>query len=237
MVYIPSSRYEDAYRRITDGASTSKGTALLIFVAADVDGLCALRILTTLLKRDAIAHKIVPVTNYADISAMNQTLIANSSSQIRSVVFLNCGAQIDIQDLLSLRDGLSVMIIDSHRPFNLYNVFWHEQVQCLDDGDVENNMDALRQAFEAIEFGDSPSNDEDNSSEDGEPAESDEDSAALETGIGRKRGSSEMLDGLAQQDSSARRGRKQRRRVDMDPEEFLRIQEQRAQRREERAEQ
>ncbi|PIA14818.1 CDC45-like protein [Coemansia reversa NRRL 1564] len=244
MVYIPSSRYEDAYRRITDGASASQGTALLIFVSTDVDGLCALRILTTLLKRDAIAHKIVPVTNYADISAMNQTLIANSSSQIRSVVFLNCGAQTDIQDLLSLRDGLSVMIVDSHRPFNLYNVFWHEQVQCLDDGDVESNMDALRQAFEAIEFGESPSNDEDNSSdENGDAAESeeeddddDEGSAALETAIGRKRGSSEMLGDLAQRNSSVRRRRKQRRRVDMDPEEFLRIQERRAQRREERAE-
>ncbi|KAJ2798678.1 DNA replication initiation factor cdc45 [Coemansia guatemalensis] len=235
MVYIPSSRYEDAYRRISDSASRSQGTSVLIFVSTDVDGLCALRILTTLLKRDAIAHKIVPVTNYSDISSMNQTLIANSSSQILSVVFLNCGAQMDIQDLLTLRDNLSVMIVDSHRPFNLYNVFWHEQVQCLDDGDVEANMDALRQAFEAIEFGEAPSDDDDGSDdEDADAVDSEED---LETGIGRKRGSSEMLGDLAQRDGTVRRRRKQRRRVDMDPEEFLRIQERRAQRREERAEQ
>ncbi|KAJ2080255.1 DNA replication initiation factor cdc45 [Coemansia sp. RSA 988] len=232
MVYIPSSRYEDAYRRIADSASRSQGTSVLIFVSTDVDGLCGLRILTTLLKRDAIAHKIVPVTNYADISSMDETLIANNSSQIRSVVFLNCGAQMDIQDLLTLRDNLSVMIIDSHRPFNLYNVFWHEQVQCLDDGDVESNMDPLRHAFEAIEFGEALSDDDSD-----EEVDSVEEDVLSETGIGRKRGSSEMLGDLARRDTSVRQRRKQRRRVDMDPEEFVRIQEQRAQRREERAEQ
>ncbi|KAJ2424975.1 DNA replication initiation factor cdc45, partial [Coemansia sp. RSA 2524] len=125
MVYVSSTHYEDAYRRIADTAATTAGASVLLFVSMDADALCALRILTSLFKRDSIAHKIVPVSNYAEITSMNQTLAQNQ--QIKSIVFLNCGAQTDVQDFVTLRDDLVVMVIDSHRPFNLYNVFWHEQ--------------------------------------------------------------------------------------------------------------
>ncbi|KAJ2259977.1 SCF ubiquitin ligase complex subunit cdc4 [Coemansia sp. RSA 376] len=206
MVYISSTHYEDAYRRILDGATHTTGTSVLIFASIDVDGICALRLLTTLLKRDSVGHKIIPVNNYADITLMNTTLI-ESNLQIRSLVFLNCGAQVDIQDLVSLRDGLNVLIVDSHRPFNLYNVYWNEQVQCLDDGDVENNMGELRQAFEDIEFGNNASDDDDDSDSD------DEDT-------GRKRNSDDDVTS------------KKKRKTGMDPEEFIKVQEQRAKKRE-----
>ncbi|KAJ2648680.1 DNA replication initiation factor cdc45 [Coemansia sp. RSA 1250] len=227
MVYVPSTRYEDAYRRIVDRAGTA--ASVLLFVAMDVDALCALRILTTLFKRDSIGYKIVPVSNYSEIASMNQTLIVQNP-QIKSVVFLNCAAQIDIQDFVTLREDLNIMVIDSHRPFNLYNVFWHEQVQCLDDGDVEANMQDLRVAFENIEFGDSSSGEESSDESSGDEVSSQE----LE-GAGRKRGSSEMLEDVAKADRPQQRRRK--RRVDMDPEEFLREQQRRAERREARAEQ
>ncbi|KAJ2059532.1 DNA replication initiation factor cdc45 [Coemansia sp. S146] len=211
MVYVSSTHYEDTYRRILDGATHTTGTSVLIFASIDVDAICALRLLTTLLKRDSVGHKIIPVNNYADITQMNTTLI-ESNLQIRSLVFLNCGAQVDIQDLVSLRDGLSVLIVDSHRPFNLYNVYWNEQVQCLDDGDVEKNMGELRQAFEDIEFGNKAS-DDDNS-------DSDSDSDSDEDIVGQKRNSD---DGVAS---------RKKRKTGMDPEEFIRLQEQRARKRE-----
>ncbi|KAJ2709715.1 DNA replication initiation factor cdc45, partial [Coemansia spiralis] len=221
MVYVGSGGYEDAYRRIVDGAGGRQGTSVVVFVSADADAICGLRILTALLKRDAIGHKIVPVANYAEIAEMNRTLVAGNT-QIRTVVLLNCGAQVDIQDLLTLRDGLTVVVIDSHRPFNLYNVFWHEHVQCLDDGDVDQNMAALRDAFEAVEFGaNSDSSDDD---------ADDDDDAASE--VGSKRGA--PADGDQQQQQPARKRRPQ---VAMDPDEFVREQEQRTRRRDVRAQQ
>ncbi|KAJ2746858.1 DNA replication initiation factor cdc45 [Coemansia sp. BCRC 34301] len=201
MVYVSAAHYEDAYRRLLDGASHTSGTSVLIFASTDVDSVCALRLLTTLLKRDSVGHKIIPVNNYADISQMNQKLV-ESNLQIRSLVFLNCGAQVDIQDIVSLRDGLTVLIVDSHRPFNLYNVYWHEQVQCLDDGDVEKNMGELREAFEDIEFGNNNSEEEDEDDEEEEEEEEDV--------------------------------RKKKRKTGMDPEEFIRLQEERAKSRSQR---
>ncbi|KAJ2853229.1 DNA replication initiation factor cdc45, partial [Coemansia erecta] len=162
MVYVASSKYEDAYNRILAGAAHSSGTSVLIFASADGDSLCALRILIDLLKRDTIGHKIVPVTNYQEIADQSQKLV-DTSTQIRTVVLLNCGATVDIHDLITLRDSLTIVIVDSHRPFNLYNIYWNEQIQCLDDGDIDDNMDELRAAFESIEFGPEDSEDSDDS--------------------------------------------------------------------------
>ncbi|KAJ2161444.1 DNA replication initiation factor cdc45 [Coemansia sp. RSA 552] len=213
MVFVPGSSYELAYRRLVDNSGVS-GT-VLVFVAMDVDALCALRILIMLLKRDAVAHKIIPVRSYAEIGSLSQTLVA-ANPQIKSVVLLNCGAQADIQEFVTLREGLELLIVDSHRPFNLYNVFWHEQVQCLDDGDVER-VPELRQAFEAVEFADG-------SDSEASFGESDEEDAD----VGSKRKSDDSDDAGPQR-------RRRRTKHPSDPAEFLQLQERRAQRREERA--
>ncbi|KAJ1797403.1 DNA replication initiation factor cdc45, partial [Coemansia sp. RSA 2599] len=83
MVYVASSKYEDAYSRILAGAAHSSGTSVLIFASTDGDSVCALRILTSLLKRDAIGHKIVPVASYQDIADQSQKLI-DTNTQIRT---------------------------------------------------------------------------------------------------------------------------------------------------------
>ncbi|KAJ2782103.1 DNA replication initiation factor cdc45 [Coemansia javaensis] len=231
MVYVPSARYEDAYRRIVDGAGAQAGTSVVVFASADADSLCALRILTALLKRDAIGHKIVPVTSYAEVAAQSQALVA-TNLQVRTAVLLNCGAQVDIQDAVGLRDDLAVVVVDSHRPFNLYNIFWHDQVHCLDDGDVEHNLAPLREAFEAVEFGTNSDEDDDTDNDDddddgdgdGDGGESEED---LTSEVGDKRGARNGGEGQG-------RRRRRRRRADMDPDEFVREQERRAQAREAR---
>ncbi|KAJ2461621.1 DNA replication initiation factor cdc45, partial [Coemansia sp. RSA 2424] len=239
MVYISSTHYEDAYRRLLDGAAQTSGTSVLIFASIDVDAICALRLLTTLLKRDSIGHKIIPVNNYADISQMNQKLV-ESNLQIRSLVFLNCGAQVDVQDLVSLRDGLCVLIVDSHRPFNLYNVYWNEQVQCLDDGDVERNMGELREAFEDIEFGDNNDSEQEDSDNDDDEEEEDNADGRRRTRRRRKRNNSDSGDGDEEEEEDEVDGQQQqpnktkRRKTGMDPDEFIRLQEQRAKKRERR---
>ncbi|KAJ2627263.1 DNA replication initiation factor cdc45, partial [Coemansia sp. RSA 1694] len=181
------------------------------------------------------------------ISQMNQKLV-ESNLQIRSLVFLNCGAQVDVQDLVSLRDGLCVLIIDSHRPFNLYNVYWNEQVQCLDDGDVERNMGELREAFEDIEFGDNnDSEQEDSDNDDDDEEEEEEDNAdgrrRTRRSRRRKRNNSDSGDGDEEDEGEEedevdgqqqQPNKTKRRKTGMDPDEFIRLQEQRAKKRERR---
>ncbi|KAJ2475697.1 DNA replication initiation factor cdc45 [Coemansia sp. RSA 2320] len=121
--------------------------------------------------------------------------------------------------MVSLRDNLSVVIIDSHRPYNLYNVYWNEQVQCLDDGDVDKNMGELREAFENIEFG--SASDEEDEGDDGDSGSDDTDGE-----MGEKRG--------ATGGPKHEQRRKKKRKTGMDPDEFIRLQEQRALKREQR---
>ncbi|KAJ1723872.1 DNA replication initiation factor cdc45 [Coemansia erecta] len=200
MVYVASNQYESAYQRIVDGAGHGGGTSVVIFAAADGDSLCALHILTTLLKRDSIGHRIVPVHSYSELGEQSTRQISGGA-QIRTAVFVNCGGTVDIQEYVAMRDSLTVVIVDSHRPLNLYNIFWNDHVQCLDDGDVEESMADLRRAFEDIEFGADSENGSGSDSED-------------EDGDG---------------------GRAQRQRIGDDPDAFVRVQRERAERRETRA--
>lgn len=132
---ISLEHYETSYQRLI---SSSADTPLVIYVATDVDALCALRVLTSLLQRDNVRHKIIPISGYPSIAQQQNPL-----------VFINCGGQVDIQELAGSEQP--ILIVDSHRPFNLYNVCWNEQVLCLDDGDLD--IAELREAFEEIEFG------------------------------------------------------------------------------------
>ncbi|KAJ1902554.1 DNA replication initiation factor cdc45, partial [Coemansia sp. IMI 209127] len=223
MVYIPASRYEEAYQKILAGAhQTNHTTTLLVFASIDADSICGLRILTSLLKRDSIGHKVIPVTNYQDIQAASAQV---ENRQIKSLVFLNCGGQVDIQDLVQLRDDLVVMIVDSHRPFNLYNIYWNEQVLCLDDGDVESKMGELQQAFEDVEFGSDVNEDSDNEDNEDKEEEDDDEDDEEQTGTKRQNGG----------EDSIQTRKKRRRAADMDPDEFIQMQRRRARKRDERA--
>ncbi|OMJ17218.1 Cell division control protein 45-like protein [Smittium culicis] len=112
MVYITSENYEEAYKRILDGAAEAAKNGIgactvLAFVANDPDALCAARILF-----------------------------------LRTIVFINCGATIDIQDSIKMHDKLTAIVIDSHRPYNLYNIFWNEQFGSNDSSDQDSQDDA-----------------------------------------------------------------------------------------------
>lgn len=108
---------------------------VLILVALEPDALCACRILTRLLKHDYIPHKIHPVAGYTDLEKAGKDLVAPMmESQGGSggvVVCLGVGGMVDLGPLLGLEtdgedtpySGVEVWIVDSHRPWNLGNVF------------------------------------------------------------------------------------------------------------------
>lgn len=47
----------------------------MIFVAPNCDAMCACRILSYMLRADAVSYKIKPVAGYGDIAAANEELI------------------------------------------------------------------------------------------------------------------------------------------------------------------
>ncbi|KAK4213792.1 CDC45 family [Rhypophila decipiens] len=108
---------------------------VLILVALEPDAVCACRIFTRLLRHDYIQHKIVPVPGYADLERIGKEFIApmmkTRGGQGGIVVCLGVGGMADLGVILGLEPedeeetfgGVEVWVVDSHRPWNLSNVF------------------------------------------------------------------------------------------------------------------
>ncbi|KIW53257.1 hypothetical protein PV05_08846 [Exophiala xenobiotica] len=108
---------------------------VLLLVALEPDSLCACRILTSLLKRDYVPHKIQPVSGYADLARAGEELVrpmkttAGGSGGV--VICLGVGGLVDLGSLLGLEDedipevmgGVEVWVLDARRPWNLSNIF------------------------------------------------------------------------------------------------------------------
>ncbi|KAL9609246.1 MAG: hypothetical protein Q9167_005965 [Letrouitia subvulpina] len=109
---------------------------VLILVALEPDALCACRILTSLLKRDYIQHKIHPISGYNDLATAGETLVQpmriSQGGTGGVVVCLGVGGMVDMSTVLGLdhigggedpSGGIEVWLIDARRPWNLGNVF------------------------------------------------------------------------------------------------------------------
>eukprot|EP00904_Undaria_pinnatifida_P002618 jgi/Undpi1/12357/HiC_scaffold_5.g02029.m1 len=140
---LDQRRLDFAYEQIIQDAAKSRGAStVMIFVAPNCDAMCACRILSYMLRADAVSYKIKPVSGYGDIAAANEELIKDNED-IRSLVMINCGAICDVVDLLShLSPEAYTYIIDSNRPVHLANVYPKRDrvVVFVDEenGDVDN---------------------------------------------------------------------------------------------------
>lgn len=105
-------------------------------MALEPDALCACRILTALLKRDYIPHKIQPIAGYGDLSQAGAELVhpmhTSNGGSGGVVVCLGVGGLVDMCETLGLdvnkdepgnMGGIEVWVIDARRPWNLTNVF------------------------------------------------------------------------------------------------------------------
>lgn len=165
-------------------------------MALDPDALCGCRILTSLLKRDYIPHKIQPIAGYGDLEKAGRNVISPMmESQGGSggvVVCLGVGGLVDLGGLLGIDKeegeggfgGVEVWVVDARRPWNLGNVFGGQPVLSLmeidgemlpqkqpgveggriergykpgkggiivlDDGDIEEELGAERDAYLAL---------------------------------------------------------------------------------------
>ncbi|PWZ01772.1 putative TSD2 protein required for DNA replication [Testicularia cyperi] len=192
--------YASAYARVRASArSVANGvSSVLILSAPDVDSVCATKIFTTLLIQDDVPHRIVPIEGYRSLmSALRHVFppsaqqplddqhLASSStssatmigavSDIRSVICINLGAVLSLSTMLEVPQGCLLHVIDSHRPWNLENLFAtsevNDRIWCWDDGQVLGTLcrpGGEREAFERLEFDvdDEDSDDDDITDED-----------------------------------------------------------------------
>jgi cell division control protein 45 len=78
-------------------------------------------------------------------------------TQLRSLILLDLGALVDLADFFQLPTTTTVHVIDSHRPHNLANIFTlveegqRDQIIVWDDGDIDDDLQEERKAWEALQ--------------------------------------------------------------------------------------
>jgi cell division control protein 45 len=144
-MYLPRSLLSTLYLHL-QRTHHPLSPPVLILVALEPDALCGCRILTNLLKRDYISHKIQPIAGYGDLQKAGEHVIKPMmESQGGSggvVVCLGVGGLVDLGGLLGIDaegeeggfGGVEVWVVDARRPWNLGNVFAGEPtVQQIDE--------------------------------------------------------------------------------------------------------
>ncbi|XP_008279767.1 cell division control protein 45 homolog [Stegastes partitus] len=133
-----------------------------LLVASDIDALCACKILQALFHCDQIQYTLVPVKGWQDLG----TAFLEHKEQFRYFVLINCGANVDLLEMLQPDDDSIFFICDTHRPVDVVNVYNDTQIKLLikqdDDLGVPSYDDIFR---DDDEEGDDSGNESDEGSE------------------------------------------------------------------------
>uniref|UniRef100_A0A8C5CTD9 CDC45 cell division cycle 45 homolog (S. cerevisiae) n=1 Tax=Gadus morhua TaxID=8049 RepID=A0A8C5CTD9_GADMO len=115
-----------------------------LLVATDIDALCACKVLQALFHCDQVQYTLVPVTGWQDLG----TAFLEHKEQFRYFVLLNCGANVDLLEMLQPDDDSIFFICDTHRPVDVVNVYNDSQIKLLikqdDDLGVPSYDDIFR---------------------------------------------------------------------------------------------
>jgi len=228
-MYLPRSLISTLYLHL-QRTHHPLSPPVIILVALEPDALCGCRILTNLLKRDYIPHKIQPIAGYGDLEKAGRNVIRpmmeSEGGSGGVVVCLGVGGLVDLGGLLGIEaegdesnfGGVEVWVVDARRPWNLGNVFAGFPIQpqieeggelvtqkqpgveggkiqrdykpgkggivVFDDGDIEGELDAERDAFLALV--DMPEVEDHGDDSEGSETES-EDDAPSDSRVGQKR--------------------------------------------------
>ncbi|KAM6155164.1 cell division control protein 45 homolog isoform 6-T6 [Rhynchocyon petersi] len=108
---------------------------VLLFVASDVDALCACKILQALFHCDHVQYTLVPVSGWQEL----ETAFLEHKDQFHYLVLINCGANIDLLEVLQPEEDTIFFVCDTHRPVNVVNVYNNTQIKLLikQDDDLE----------------------------------------------------------------------------------------------------
>ena len=172
---IPLDQIKRLYLSMVQRAlQVESACSTYIFAANDTDGLCALKILTTVLKSDGMQFIAVPVFSQSHLRTEMQKLEQFNDS-IRSLVFLNCGGMLDLtQQWFYTEEGCQAQayLLDSHRPYHHNNVIdklnkvfviddnCKSFLECPTEEDVNIYLNDLRNVAEDSDDDDENSNED-----------------------------------------------------------------------------
>ncbi|KAL1303410.1 hypothetical protein AAFC00_006801 [Neodothiora populina] len=159
-MYLPRNLLSHLYTQLVRNTHPLS-PPVLILVSLEPDALCACRILTALLKRDYIPHKVQPVAGYSDLTNAGRELVLPLTRQHGGdggvVICLGVGGLVDLEELLGLDGsngeaepidmqdhGVEVWLVDARRPWNLQNVFGFGGVVTAEEGAEQENAAAKR---------------------------------------------------------------------------------------------
>ncbi|XP_040859450.1 cell division control protein 45 homolog [Ochotona curzoniae] len=116
---------------------------VLLFVASDVDALCACKILQALFQCDHVQYTLVPVSGWQEL----ETAFLEHKEQFRYFILINCGANADLLDILQPDEHSVFFVCDSHRPINVINVYNDTQIKLLIKQDDDLEVPAYEEIF------------------------------------------------------------------------------------------
>lgn len=193
MVFI-----KDAKREFLDQIINKR---VLVFVHLDVDALCSWKILQHLLHCEHILYSVLPVSRRQDL----EDLYAAHNQVANNVILINCGATLDLIDLLQPAEDSIFYIIDSLRPLEVRNVYNGIQIKiiCLqtelgiEQKSVPEFEDIFDEEEEEIEEEEDEDDDEDEeqiSEEDAELGSDEESETKLATKLAAKKSKKKRFD-------------------------------------------
>ncbi|KAH0564651.1 cell division control protein 45 homolog [Cotesia glomerata] len=122
-----------------------QGKRCLLLVNFDVDAICACKILQQLFKNDNIVYTLAPVQGLKDLIKAYE----DNAEEIKYVIMINCGSTIDIVEILEPPEDIIFFVIDSHRPYDLCNVYSEGQIRILgkpsDDEEIPEYDEIFRE--------------------------------------------------------------------------------------------
>ncbi len=119
---------------------------ILVVANIDVDSVCAVKILQTLLQCDNVLYTLVPVQGKSDlIKAFEDN--AGADSGVRYVVMINCGATIDLVEFLDPNEDVVIFVADSHRPIDVCNAYNDGQIRLITSQEDEEDIPEYDEVF------------------------------------------------------------------------------------------
>eukprot|EP00746_Dinoflagellata_sp_MGD_P138162 gnl/MRDRNA2_/MRDRNA2_71874_c0_seq1.p1 gnl/MRDRNA2_/MRDRNA2_71874_c0~~gnl/MRDRNA2_/MRDRNA2_71874_c0_seq1.p1 ORF type:complete len:660 (+),score=105.73 gnl/MRDRNA2_/MRDRNA2_71874_c0_seq1:116-2095(+) len=139
---------EDMLETIRKTPASAQAVTVHILAAADHDGLCSSYMLQALLCRGcaAVKYLTLPVTCNAEVLNHISELHSEEYEDVRCLILLNCGGNIDIAGNLQehkVPDHVCCYIVDCHRPYNLENVYAPDGRVVVVDDDRANEDGTL----------------------------------------------------------------------------------------------
>ncbi|KAJ8902625.1 hypothetical protein NDN08_005945 [Rhodosorus marinus] len=124
----------DCWSEVVRSREEASGPVLLFVALDDCDAIATAMSVMALLKADLVRYEVVPVVDLGQLADRFKEMA--KPAEPRSAVFINCGARVDLEKLLSLEtvedEALKVFVLDSCRPFHLNNIE-STRVQLFDD--------------------------------------------------------------------------------------------------------